>query len=109
MTLAAHGLHLRPRDLAKTREHVPADEVSDDEEARAYGYYYWVLTERDAFAAWGHGGQYVLVVPARRMVLVQIALPDSDDLHGGILRQFVALTEPLWSDSREAAGTVATR
>jgi CubicO group peptidase (beta-lactamase class C family) len=120
-TLAAHGLHLRPRDLAKfgqllldgcawhgeqlvprawcedaTREHVSADDVSDDEEGRAYGYYYWVLAEPEAFAAWGHGGQFVLVVPAKRMVLVQVALPDGDDLHGSILRQFVALTEPLW-------------
>ena len=55
-----------------------------------------MLDELDAFAAWGHGGQFVLVVPAKRMVLVQIGRPDGDDLHGSILRHFVALTEPLW-------------
>jgi hypothetical protein len=47
---------------------------------------------------WGHGGQFVLVVAEKQLVLVQVAMPDTsgDDLHGGELEEFIALTRPLW-------------
>jgi CubicO group peptidase (beta-lactamase class C family) len=62
-----------------------------------YGYYFWITSTPPAYALWGHGGQFVLVVPDKRLVLVQVALPDtSSDLHGGDLEDFVALTRPLW-------------
>lgn len=41
-----------------------------------------------------HGGQFVVVHPARRMVLVQVALPDAD-LHGSALPDFLELVGPL--------------
>jgi len=124
VTQAAHGLHLRPRDFAKlgqllldgcrwhgeqlvpeaycetaTREHVSPKQVGHISDAvpLGYGYYFWVPSDDDVFSTWGHGGQFVLVVPARDMVLVQIALPDTDgDLHGTRLEDFVQLTAPLW-------------
>lgn len=43
---------------------------------------------------WGHGGQFVLVVPSRNMVLVQTAFPDTD-LPDSELPDFLALVEPL--------------
>lgn len=122
VTLGAHGLHLRPRDLAKigqllldgcswhgeqivsaqwctlaTTQHVPPRETEhDDEPPLGYGYYYWTLSEQGAFSGWGHGGQFVLVVPSERLVLVQVARPDSQDLHGGTLEDFYELMSPLW-------------
>jgi CubicO group peptidase (beta-lactamase class C family) len=118
-TLAPFGLHLRPRDLAKlgqlllescgygdgsvlpvewcleaTRSHISPDEAGQGE-PRGYGYYFWTLPEHDAFAAWGHGGQFILVAPAHDLVLVQVALPDAE-LHGSELMDFVQLTAPLY-------------
>lgn len=118
-TLAAFGLHMRPRDLAKlgqlllescgygdssilpaewcltaTSAHVSPEEVGEGE-PRGYGYYFWTLPEQDAFAAWGHGGQFILVVPSHDLVLVQVALPDAE-LHGSELMDFVRLTHELY-------------
>jgi CubicO group peptidase (beta-lactamase class C family) len=120
-TQGAHALHLRPRDLAKigqllldgcswhaeqivssewcnlaTQVHVTPEETGHTQEPLGFGYYFWVLTARDAFAGWGHGGQFILAVPEQRLLLVQVALPDTDDLHGGSLEDFVDLTAPLW-------------
>jgi len=58
-----------------------------------YGFYWWVVPDV-GFAAAGHGGQYLLVQPARRLLLVQIALPDAD-LHGSALPDFLDLVAPL--------------
>ena len=62
-----------------------------------YGYYFWVPTTPVSYAFCGHGGQLVLVVPSKALVLVQVALPDtSGDIHGAGLKDFIALTQPLW-------------
>jgi CubicO group peptidase (beta-lactamase class C family) len=117
-TLGAYGLHLRPRDLAKlgqmvldggvwqgrrvvprawldesTAPQIVSDNPSLDGSPYPYGFYWWVLPGV-GFAAQGHGGQLVFVVPDRRMVIVQIAYPDTD-LHGGELRHFEELIQPL--------------
>jgi CubicO group peptidase (beta-lactamase class C family) len=119
ISLAAHGLHLRPRDLAKLGQLVLdrgewkgerlVSEAWIDEATRrqatsktrdrmgepyGYGYYFWIVPGVGC-AAWGHGGQFVLVVPEKRMLIVQIALPDSDDLPGSHLNDFLALVQPL--------------
>jgi hypothetical protein len=46
----------------------------------------------------GRIGQLMLVVPSQRLVLLLVAMPDtdSDALHGGILDAFVDLTRPIW-------------
>ncbi len=118
VSMAAHGLHLRPRDLAKIgqlvldggtwrgQRIVPASWIEDStaahidsDVARAgggvypYGFYWWVIPGV-GFSAWGHGGQFIFVVPDRRMVLVQIARPDAD-LHGAALAEFHELVRPL--------------
>jgi CubicO group peptidase (beta-lactamase class C family) len=120
VTMAAHGLHLRPRDMAKvgqllldegrwqgralvsgawiaaaTRAQATPQPSPWVPEGTMYGYYFWILPDGRGFTAAGHGGQFILVVPARRMVIVQVALPDTDDLQGGTLRDFLALVGPL--------------
>lgn len=91
------GLDLRPRDLARFgqlflqrgasggRQIVPADWVDLSTAARfdwrfelgalegiSYGYLWWVVPGASGplHFAWGHGGQYVVVVPGRRLVVV---------------------------------------
>jgi CubicO group peptidase (beta-lactamase class C family) len=119
--LAAHGLHLRPRDLAKIGQllldrgewrgtRVVSEEwlqlatteqttsTTRDRKGRffPYGYYFWIVPGV-GFAAWGHGGQFILVVPSEDMVIVQVALPDSDDLPGSHLNDLLGLVAPLLS------------
>lgn len=117
-SMAAHGLHLRPRDLAKigqlmldegawqgvpivspswhdlsTSKHVATDHPRFD-----YGYYWYIVPEAAGYSTWGHGGQYAFVIPSQNLVLTLVSLPDTDpyELHGGMLENFVDLTRPLW-------------
>jgi CubicO group peptidase (beta-lactamase class C family) len=117
-TMGAHGLHLRPRDLAKIGQLIldggnwhgtplvssswvelsTTKQVDSDDPTLGYGYYWWTVPEANGLSTWGHGGQYAFVVPALRLVMVLISHPDTnqDAIHGGELPQFVELTRPLW-------------
>lgn len=102
-TMGAVGLHLKPRDMAKigqmvldhgrwqgtsivdsawlalsTKEQVDIGEYRGNHE-RSYGYYWWILPDWQAFTAWGAGGNFILVVPSRNMLVVMTSLPDTDD------------------------------
>ncbi|OHD53876.1 MAG: hypothetical protein A2Y33_05175 [Spirochaetes bacterium GWF1_51_8] len=40
-----------------------------------YGYLWWLISidGKHAFAAWGHGGQYLIVIPAKKIVLAVVS------------------------------------
>jgi CubicO group peptidase (beta-lactamase class C family) len=110
------GLHLRPRDFAKLGQLVldrgewngervvseawldesTSAQIETDHPEYPYGYYWWVAGD-DGVSAWGHGGQFIFVVPERDLVLVQIARPYAD-LHGSYFGHFHELVAPLLAD-----------
>jgi CubicO group peptidase (beta-lactamase class C family) len=119
-TMGAYGLHLKPRDLAKfgqmvldhgrwqgqqvvdsawiaasTQKQVETD-YSSGPEIRHYGYYWWVLPQWTAIEAWGNGGNFILILPQRQMVIVLTSMPDTDDdVAGTRPEQFHELIRPL--------------
>lgn len=92
-TYGAFSLYLRPRDLGKIGVLLQQDGMWDNERiidnnylaiatsAHAseafgpYGYYFWILPSYNAYAARGHGGQFLLVVPEKQLVVVYTAWP----------------------------------
>lgn len=117
-TIAGNGLHLKARDLAKlgqlllnrgqwdgatvisptwldemTGAQIASEFNDENGQPIPYGYYWYAVPS--GFAAWGNGGQYVLVDPARQLVIVQIALPDTAGLDGSTLPEFLDLVREL--------------
>jgi len=123
VTMGAHGLHLRPRDLAKigqlaldhgrwqgaqvidstwivmSTQFQTQTDWQTEPHVYDYGYYWWVLPRRQAFTAWGHGGNFIFVSAQKEMVIVMTSLPDvDDDVVGTKLDDFEALISPLLED-----------
>jgi CubicO group peptidase (beta-lactamase class C family) len=122
-----YGLYLRPRDLARFgrlildhgmwegRPLVPAAWVEaatsaqsstdpDDPEERdfEYGFYWWIVPEMGAFTTWGHGGTFVFIVPARDLVIVFTAEPDTNgDTIAITLREFLPLARRIVAAIRD--------
>ena len=101
-TYGAYGLYLTPRNLARLGKLVVQRGLWDGEQVVSsawidtstakqtdmdpesaghgfdYGFYWWRVPELGAFTAYGHGGQYVLVAPAKQLVIVMTAEPDTN-------------------------------
>lgn len=94
-SFGAFSLFLKPRDVAKvgqllinygkwngvqvvdsswialaTKAH-----VTSGIPGASYGYYFWIYPAYPAYAAIGHGGQYIFVAPVHRIVIVYTAWP----------------------------------
>jgi CubicO group peptidase (beta-lactamase class C family) len=89
------GIDLRPRDLARLGQLYLQEGRSGNQRILAeewvglatspayewsfqfgpigdlsYGYLWWIDRDRDAYLAWGYGGQFIYVVPSRALVIV---------------------------------------
>lgn len=89
----AFGIYMKPRDLAKIgqmvlqegqwegQQIVPASWIQEEMQVRAYGaigpygYYWWIRPDFSAFTMEGHGGNFVYVIPDKRLVIVFTANP----------------------------------
>ena len=41
----------------------------------SYGYYFWIFPAYGGYAAVGHGGQFLFVVPSKKLVVIYTAWP----------------------------------
>ncbi|WP_421754293.1 serine hydrolase domain-containing protein [Croceimicrobium sp.] len=91
----AFSLYLKPRDLGKIglllqdkglwNNQVILDslylqeatiiQVAANYNHEPYGYYFWIIPAMNAYAALGHGGQFLLVVPEEELVVAYTAWP----------------------------------
>lgn len=117
-TSGPHSLYLKPRDMARIgqlllnqgkwegQQLLDSSWIAESTSPHVqnewqnivwdYGYYWWVLSEYEAYTAVGHGGQYIMVVPHQNMVLVMISMPDTnDDYVGTTLKDFLQLVKPI--------------
>jgi CubicO group peptidase (beta-lactamase class C family) len=120
-TYGSFGLWLKPRDMLRFGEMVrekgswrgkrivSAEWVeactsvqTRTDNGRYCGYYWWVRPEFGGFSAWGHGGQYIYVLPGLSMTVVFTADPDTDGVGSDDLDEFERIVERLY---RSAGGT----
>jgi len=94
-TFGAFSLFLKPRDLGKIGQlllqngkwdnqqivdstylsHATSAKVTGDYNEAPYGYYFWILPAFEGYIALGHGGQFLLVVAPKKLVVVYTAWP----------------------------------
>ncbi len=94
-TFGAFSLFLKPRDFGKIGQlllfngkwnnetiidsaylaEATKIKVSANFHSEPYGYYFWILPAFKGYAAFGHGGQFLLVVPEKKLVVVYTAWP----------------------------------
>jgi CubicO group peptidase (beta-lactamase class C family) len=116
MPIGGWGLQLTPREMAKLgylylhdgswegRQVVPADWVrasvarhtATDSEL-GYGYQWWVYPRHSAYLARGRGGQLVVVLPDRALVVVFTADIDDDKLLFELIEEFIVPAAPVIS------------
>lgn len=98
-SLGGVALFLRPRDAAKIGQLVlqrgwwdgrrvvseawldlsTSPQTDSDDPEYPYGFYWWTVPELRAFTAWGHGGQFIFIVPELDLLIVMTSLPNADD------------------------------
>lgn len=49
--------------------------VTTDSPGASYGYYFWIFPAYEGYAAIGHGGQFIFVVPSKKLVVIYTAWP----------------------------------
>lgn len=94
-TYGAFSLYLKPRDFGKIGQlllqngkwqnqqiidsvylvEATKTQVSANFNGESYGYYFWTLPAHNAYCALGHGGQFLLVVPEKGLIVVYTAWP----------------------------------
>ena len=95
ITFGAVSLFMKPRDIAKfgqlmlqngrwgNEQIVDSSWIAEATKplvtmhspGTSYGYYFWIYPAYGGYAAVGHGGQFIFVVPARKLVVIYTAWP----------------------------------
>lgn len=107
VTMCPRGLSMTPRDMAKIGQLMlakgewngvrilPEDWVTTATTEQAvvggdpvlshysYGFGWWFIPELRAYTAWGHAGQFILVVPEKQLVMVMTSVSETDDIAVG--------------------------
>ncbi len=98
-TFGAFSLFLKPRDFGKIGQlllqngkwngqslvdstylaEATAAQVSANFNGESYGYYFWTFPANNSYAAVGHGGQFLLIVPDKALVVVYTAWPYTNE------------------------------
>jgi len=122
VTYGPFGLYMIPRDLAKigqlmlqngvwkgqqivSSEWIAASTVKQvemhetDTKDFEYGYYWWIIPEIKAFTTWGHGGNYITIIPDKNLVVVLTRFPNSGNAVGIHLTEFVPILKTLINGS----------
>lgn len=113
ISFGGSNMYLKPRDMAKFgqmllqngkwegRQIVDSNWIAEATGVKVaqagYGYYFWILKDLGAFQAAGHGGQSIIVVPGKNLVVVVTAWPymtDTgwlrDNFEGTLLKDVIA-------------------
>jgi CubicO group peptidase (beta-lactamase class C family) len=95
ITFGAFSLFLKPRDVAKfgqlllqngkweNKQIVDSSWIAEatkplvtmNSPGASYGYYFWIFPAYRGYAAVGHGGQFIFVVPSKKLVVIYTAWP----------------------------------
>jgi CubicO group peptidase (beta-lactamase class C family) len=115
ISFGGSNLYLKPRDMAKFGQMLlqngkwqgqqivdslwvaEATKAQYSEMYWAYGYYFWIMKDLKAYDAAGHGGQEIIVVPSKNLVVVVTAwlyITDTewlrDNFCGTLLKNIIA-------------------
>jgi len=116
ISFGGSNMYLKPRDMAKVgqmllqngvwkgRRIVDSAWIAEATRLQVpeygYGYYFWVLEALGVYQASGHGGQSIIVVPSKELVVVVTAWPymtDTgwlrDNFEGTLLKDVIAACE----------------
>ena len=110
-TFGAFSLFLKPRDFGKIGQLLlqngqwnnqsiidssylalaTSTQTSASFNGEAYGYYFWILPAWKGYAALGHGGQFLLVVPPKNLVAVYTAWPYTNEQFFGERNELMSI------------------
>ena len=99
VTLGSWGIQTTPRELAKigqcildggrfgNKQVIPSSwleqmlhpYVLNAHNDLAFGYLWWIIPDRGWYFMWGHGGQYVYIIPEKQLLVVISSLAQVDD------------------------------
>jgi CubicO group peptidase (beta-lactamase class C family) len=95
ITFGAVSIFMKPRDIAKfgqlllqngrwgNEQIVDSSWIAEatkpvvtmQSPGTSYGYYFWIFPAYGGYAAVGHGGQFIFVVPSKKLVVIYTAWP----------------------------------
>jgi CubicO group peptidase (beta-lactamase class C family) len=99
ITLGGFGIKTTPRELAKlsimvanngeynNEQIVSSDWITEmtaqkanvENSDYAFGYFWWINTEKNIVQMWGVGGQFVFIVPDKNLIIITTGLPNIQD------------------------------